>query len=104
MINVKFTAANGRNVLEVEGHAELNPGNDTLCAAVSVLVQTLAESLSRYAAGTLIESDIRKGYARIVASEGVAVSLFFNFTLNGLRLLEEKWPEKVGVSIPLSAE
>ena len=44
MIEIKVRRENGFDI-EIHGHSMLNPGNDIVCAAVSILGQTLAQKL-----------------------------------------------------------
>lgn len=95
MITAIITSTDGELTLEVGGHAELSPGNDPLCGAVSVIVQTLEECLGSYAEGTLLASTVGKGYARLIAAEGGASALFMGFAVTAFRLLEEAFPENL---------
>lgn len=35
-------------IINADGHAEYNPGNDIVCAAISMITQTLYNALSHY--------------------------------------------------------
>lgn len=45
MIRIKFDITDDSCSMDVQGHAEYNPGNDIVCSAVSALSYTLVNSL-----------------------------------------------------------
>ena len=89
----------GRNpnrcALHVAGHAGAAPlGEDVVCAAVSVLTQTLAMSLRVFELrGCRIR--LRPGDARITCTvSGLADALFYQ-TILGLAQIARQYPEQV---------
>lgn len=77
--------------LTLRGHAGCGPkGGDIVCAAVSILVETLARSLP--------EGDVQlgQGYGAFRFAPG---NPEVEFALRGLGLLAESYPENVHLSI-----
>lgn len=46
MTNVKIERLNNRVMVDITGHAGFNPGNDIVCAAISMLSSTLAQCIT----------------------------------------------------------
>lgn len=76
--------------LTLRGHAGCGPrGGDIVCAAVSILVETLARSLPG--------EDVRlgEGFAKFRFAPGNPAAAF---ALRGLSLLAESYPNNVNIS------
>lgn len=77
--------------LTLRGHAGWGRrGEDIVCAAVSILVETLARSLPEEAA------QLGEGFAEFRFAPGNPAAAF---ALRGLSLLAESYPDNVKVSI-----
>ena len=80
----------------IDGHAEkVNPDEgNILCAAVSMLGQTLMECLWKIKADARMES--RAGYIRILCrmeENEVEIKHLFDFAKTGFLLLKSRYPE-----------
>lgn len=77
-------------VLEVVGHTGYgNVGTDILCAAVSILVQTLAAMLDEES-----KVDVKEGYA-LVCGKGKKAMDAYEFTMTGLNMLQINFPRHI---------
>ena len=99
-IRIEF-GSHGFCFLEASGHARLAaPGNDILCAAVSVLVENLGLGLTEILdAPALIEED--KGHYSIRLAEEVIndrTELLFTSAILGLKRLEEQYPDRLEIT------
>lgn len=75
--------------LLARGHSGYaNSGSDIVCAGISTLTQTLVEYLDNN--NVKVESQIKDGYLSIKADGDVSVA--FDFTLHGLKLIESSYP------------
>lgn len=76
--------------LTLRGHAGLGPkGGDILCAAVSILTETLAASLPPG------DATLGDGDARFVCRDPAHPAL--RYTLTGLRLLADAYPAHIQI-------
>lgn len=96
MINVCFSDSGKQLSLCMEGHAQHNPGNDTVCAAASVLGQTLVFALEGVEEITL---DVRasKGKLFVAATPTAETVTMFRMAHTGLVAVAEKYPKNVAV-------
>ncbi len=95
---------------EAQGHANwAEPGKDIVCAAVSILTQTMLKSLEeaeeREEIGT-VKAEMEKGMLRIrVKNEGInngywpkrRTSRIMEFAMTGLRMIRERYPERIEI-------
>lgn len=94
MIEVKVR----KNHIEVSGHAgHAPPGQDIVCAGVSALTQTLAESVSALAEDK-IEYDVSSGradiyYGNLSEASRTLVDSFFI----GICLIADRFPDNVRI-------
>ena len=96
MITIRSAAAPGEaRELTAEGHAEYNPGDDIVCAAVSCLLQTLREVLENGGHAREIEAEARKGRMRVRARCDAVGAAAFDFAQIGLEILAQTYPECV---------
>lgn len=78
--------------ITVEGHSGSAPkGEDLVCAAVSIIVLTLAEMVVTVCKDREIE--IRDGYARIRGAKEAAQ--YFDFARTAFKALAAEYPEYV---------
>lgn len=98
MTEIYFGEREGRYSIHAEGHAGYRPGNDIVCAAISVLLQTLWVNLSEICggSGTQKEGDGIFFFSLKVEEEmrPQAEALFYG-TLRGLEMLAEEYPQNV---------
>ena len=86
--------------LTLDGHADFAPvGQDIVCSAVSILLFTLANSLSDSGAENL-EVSLEPGDSSISCTASYSdfeIDTLFKFAVIGLELLEEQYPENVEI-------
>ena len=104
MINIKFYP--NTYTVDIDGHAKMGEkGKDIVCAAISALFYTLAESL--YQAKDMLSEDIEfsneDGNGHISVKPKVEyeanVSLIYWTILNGFRMVEENYQKNVKLSV-----
>lgn len=105
MIKVIYEAdpEGGKLTMRAEGHAGYAPaGQDIVCAAVSVLAQTLANKVDAAArSGRLLTSCVQHGETFVVQAlpkpgpNNLMVASWFDFVEEGLRALAEAYPDNV---------
>ena len=102
---ITVTYYRNRHWLEVEGHAETaEAGHDLVCAAVTILVRTLAANVLELSAEErryvrYPEVSMEEGKARVsckpVHRFTNMVELIFDSVIRGFVLLSEQYPEAV---------
>ncbi|EMM87577.1 PF04327 family protein [Leptospira santarosai str. 2000027870] len=99
MIRIRITH-NGKfyTSLESEGHSSAslgNKGENLLCSAVSVLVQTLYLHLLR--SGKAKPGEIRDGYLRfeVLVEQDALIQNSFDLILSGLKNLKNQYPKEI---------
>lgn len=101
MINIAYTKKNNSFVLEFQGHANYNPGNDIVCSAVSVLCYTLAGAVSNIPPECVYtEKRLGSGCAYVkvnIKNKEIRekVNIIFETVLIGLLQLEESYPDHI---------
>lgn len=107
MIDIELCREGNEWTVSVTGHSgAAQKGQDILCAAVSVLTQTLGVAvLSLIASGKIEESGtvaLKDGFALINARAKKAnvneVGALFGFAATGYKLLGEHYPEHIHVT------
>lgn len=86
-----------RNVVTITGHAGYGePGKDIVCAAVSVLVQTLAASAKQLTADHM-EVEYRAGFARISYNGNLSedTHLLMDSFFIGIQMIADTYPQYV---------
>lgn len=109
MIEIIYEAdpEGGKLTMRAEGHAGYAPaGQDIVCAAVSVLVQTLANKVDAAArSGRLLASCVQHGETFVVQAlpkpgpNNLMVASWFDFVEEGLRALAEAYPDNVELMV-----
>ena len=103
MVKVKFYRDGfGYQAMDLDGHAEYNPGNDVVCAGISALAFALAGEL-RQRDVSFIRFDIKNGVhveiePFIEDTDRLITDTIFQTVLTGLRQIEKKYPENIEVS------
>ena len=103
MIKIEMMDTDKGYSLAASGHAGYAPaGQDIVCAAVSVLVQTLANKVDAAArSGRLLMSCVQHGETFVVQAlpkpgpNALMVASWFDFVEEGLRALAEAYPDNV---------
>lgn len=103
MIKIEMMDTDKGYSLAASGHAGYAPaGQDIVCAAVSVLVQTLANKVDAAArSGRLLTSCVQHGETFVVQAlpkpgpNALMVASWFDFVEEGLRALAEAYPDNV---------
>ena len=101
MTNIRYDERN--MVLELKGHAGYGPkGTDIVCAAVSVLIQTLVKNLIKFSdyGWYILEYDLEEGDAYIHCRVNGYFSFvveMFRFTMEGLKMLAEEYPKHITI-------
>ena len=103
MIKIEMMDTDKGYSLAASGHAGYAPaGQDIVCAAVSVLAQTLANKVEAAArSGRLLTSCVQHGETFVVQAlpkpgpNNLMVASWFDFVEEGLRALAEAYPDNV---------
>lgn len=107
MIKIEMMDTDKGYSLAVSGHAGYAPaGQDIVCAAVSVLAQTLANKVEAAArSGRLLTSCVQHGETFVVQAlpkpgpNALMVASWFDFVEEGLRALAEAYPDNVELMV-----
>lgn len=94
MTSVMMKHIGGKYTLVVSGHADYNPGNDIVCAACSVLAETLNMALDQF--NESYQSSIKSGFALIESSSKTAKP-YFEMAYVGYKALAESYPDHVQI-------
>ena len=107
MIKIEMMDTDKGYSLAASGHAGYAPaGQDIVCAAVSVLAQTLANKVDAAArSGRLLASCVQHGETFVVQAlpkpgpNNLMVASWFDFVEEGLRALAEAYPDNVELMV-----
>ena len=107
MIKIEMMDTDEGYSLAASGHAGYAPaGQDIVCAAVSVLAQTLANKVDAAArSGRLLTSCVQHGETFVVQAlpkpgpNNLMVASWFDFVEEGLRALAEAYPDNVELMV-----
>lgn len=107
MIKIEMMDTDEGYSLAASGHAGYAPaGQDIVCAAVSVLAQTLANKVEAAArSGRLLTSCVQHGETFVVQAlpkpgpNNLMVASWFDFVEEGLRALAEAYPDNVELMV-----
>ena len=95
MIEVRATDKGGYFTIQLDGHANFNPGNDVVCAAASTLIQTFAASAENGIGGASVSLiEFSSGKATVKIKGGGAL---YRSCVLGFMMLEKAHPENVKV-------
>lgn len=100
MICIEMSQKSGVYTLKTQGHAEYaEPGKDIVCAAVSILVFTLIESIDErdLSEPSVIEQESGKVLVRVKPKQSTEgkICAVFKVIANGFELLQKNFPENV---------
>lgn len=107
MIKIEMMDTDKGYSIAAQGHAGYAPaGQDIVCAAVSVLAQTLANKVEAAArSGRLLTSCVQHGETFVVQAlpkpgpNALMVASWFDFVEEGLRALAEAYPDNVELMV-----
>lgn len=87
--------------IKVKGHAEYNPGNDVVCAAISNNVCTFY-SLLLETDLDILKQKILSGYVHIkyIRKDNI-MNEYLKFIVRSFKMLEESYPENIKTNICL---
>lgn len=106
MITITVEKNKGKYTLTAKGHAGYCPGNDIVCAAVSALLQTLAQRVMKeFSAGRLVSENIRleSGDSKIKYTGSNRIMDEIADTIeDGLNGIQESFPEHLKISCNFS--
>lgn len=98
MIRICLTKTENTYKFNAVGHADYNPGNDIVCAAVSCLTYTLAKRLNQ--TGCNIPSDVLKsGCASFSFTRNKRTREILKTVKCGLEGLSSEYPENVKLEV-----
>ena len=97
----------GYYFLSVCGHADFDDhGKDIICASVSVLGQTLLESINSVAGINDFDYEVRNGYIRcnllnstLNEQEMFIVNILFKMFITGINGIKESYPEYLELKV-----
>lgn len=96
MTKIKYQISNDEFEIEVKGHAGYAAvGNDIVCSAISILVQTLAYHVGEVAK----EHDYKISSGEVwIRAKGETAMVSFKTILTGLNMLQTQYPEYISVA------
>lgn len=94
MTTISIGISENQFKIKLNGHADYNPGNDIVCAACSVLIETLIRTLEEMEHP--YKSTIESGHAE-VETHSKAADPYFYMAYVGYKALAEAFPENVKV-------
>lgn len=95
MTKIVYEVRHNEFEIDIKGHAGYAAaGNDIVCAAISILVQTLVQHLGNVAVDLAYKID--NGSAHIWA-QGETAYISFRAILTGLEMLSEQYPDYVSL-------
>lgn len=96
MTKIKYQIMNDEFEIEVKGHAGYAAvGNDIVCSAISILVQTLAYHMEDVAEDHNYKLSSGEVWIR---AKGETAMVSFKTILTGLVMLQEQYPEYISVT------
>lgn len=89
-------------ILEIKGHADFNPGNDVVCAAISAVTYNLINVVREFVQegkADILELTEESGHIRFdFKMESVRpLEIITNYALTGLEMIAEQYPEHLEV-------
>lgn len=103
MLNAVYKKGDTAFSLEMTGHAQEQPGE--ICAAASMIVQTLAYAAEQWDAGVITDSEVRLTpgdcavHIEFVSDARSAIEIQWDGILCGLQLLAINFPENVAFAV-----
>ena len=98
MIRICLQRTENTYRFDASGHADFNPGNDIVCAAVSCLTYTLAKRLKQI--GCKIPSDVLgSGSASFSFSNNIRTREILKTVKCGFEGLSEVYPDNVKLEV-----
>lgn len=101
MTRVQIKKTGDTYTITARGHADYNPGNDPVCAAISMLLFTLAqitEDLSSSNDAKIIKRTLKPGrVTMIIKSSTPYWEYAIKTIMTGFELLEHQYPDHVAL-------
>lgn len=98
MTNITIKEEKDKVIIDLIGHAGYNPGNDVVCAAISILTYTLLNELAN--SKVPFKHKVSPGKVHIETKRIPAIRT----VITGWRLLEEAYPEHVKLAWKMGGE
>ena len=104
MVKVQFFRDNhGYQAMDLDGHADYNPGNDVVCAGISSLAYALAGTLRNIDDVSFVRFDIRDGVHVEIEPftdeiQRTIADTVFKTCIIGLKQIEIKYPDHIVIS------
>ena len=103
MIQIRVRNQNDKTEMVIQGHAGYHPGNDIVCAAVSALVNTLAQRVLQDFEAAKIESKfikLKSGDSRVayIGRDPILHQITATI-LDGLKGIENSYPQHLKIFI-----
>lgn len=108
MIKIEFTFSDNDIILQIDGHAEYNKGNDIVCAGVSAIAYNLASYLQVQEIPFTFKDNPGDFLCGVKKSEIETIDVnrelediktFFEYSYIGLFQIERLYPNNVSVKI-----
>lgn len=104
MTSIRIHNEYGVTYIDIEGHAEYNPGNDIVCAAISTLSYMIINFFQRmYDNGELSDFSYtdEPGSIRIIVKRDNQYKIQFRSAMDmftmGLEMIEEQFPDNLQI-------
>jgi len=98
MIEVKRTRGNDDFRMWISGHAGYaETGKDIVCAAASILIQTLAKQLDKITPDYHVQHE-KQGQIIFLSGNGKNACLASDTIMTGLRMLSDQYPHNVTIT------
>jgi uncharacterized protein YsxB (DUF464 family) len=94
MTNITIKDSKDKVIIDLIGHAGYNPGNDVVCAAVSILTYTLLNELAN--SDVPFKHEISPGKVHIEIEQRIPA---VQTVLTGWKLLENNYPDNVKITL-----
>lgn len=97
-----FRDNHGYQSMDLDGHADYNPGNDVVCAGISAIAFALAGTLRNIDNVTFIRFDLRNGLHVEIEpftdnTQRTIADTVFQTCIIGLRQIEIKYPTHIEI-------
>jgi uncharacterized protein YsxB (DUF464 family) len=102
MVRVEIKTAKDGFTATLKGHAEFNPGNDIVCAAISTLSGTLAAACANVKGSHIYYNDLPgdqtiRVWGVTVWRQREEVKTILKTVLIGLKQIENEYPKNISV-------
>lgn len=99
MIHIQLTRYNSKLLVQAKGHALFaESGQDTVCAAVSTLIQTWQLSCDLLGGGIEVE-DLSKGSFSATTEETSVHLVLWKSLVLGLQMIATRYPKNIKINL-----